>query len=239
MAQPAATRRVQQVAARHATLAQRNAMAFRPSVPTGRTLPPVINLPPYTLALLIAMAVAYVGLGLAPAALERFVIVHFAFIPAAYVTEGWPLWSLIVAPLSYTLLHGGLGHIALNAVMLAVMGQVLERRLGWRRFLLLFAAGAIGGALVHVLIGGAPRVPLIGASAGVGGLYGAALMLYRRGVPIGPNTPLLVALAGLFIMINLLGLMLPMFGNVAHAAHLGGFVAGALAALRLGGRHPL
>lgn len=214
-------------------------MAFRPSFPTGRAQPPVINLPPYTLALLIAMAVVYLGLGLAPAAYERFVVVHFAFIPAAYLTEGWPLWSLVAAPLSYTLLHGSLGHIALNGVMLAVMGQVLERRLGWRRFLLLFAAGAIGGALVHVLIGGAPRVPLIGASAGVGGLYGAALMLYRRGVPLGPNTQLLVALAGLFIIINLLGLMLPILGDVAHAAHLGGFVAGALAALRFSGPRPL
>ena len=209
-------------------------MAFRSSVPTGsRARPPVINLPPLTLALLAAMTIIQVGLAFAPAEIERLAVVYFSFIPAAYLTEGWPLWSLLVAPFSYALLHGGLGHLVLNGVMLAVMGQVLERRLGPARFLLLFAAGAVGGALVHVMIGGAPRVPLIGASAGVGGLYGAGLVLHHRGVYLGPNTRLLVALAGLFIIMNLLGLVLPILSDIAYAAHLGGFIAGALVAARL------
>jgi membrane associated rhomboid family serine protease len=209
-------------------------MAFLPSVPSGSSArPPAINLPPLTLALLAAMTVIHVGLALAPAEFERSVVVYFAFIPAAYLAEGWPFWSLLVAPFSYALLHGGLGHLVLNGVMLAVMGQVLERRLGPGRFLLLFAAGAAGGALVHFLIGGAPRVPLIGASAGVGGLYGAGLVLHHRGVYLGPNTRLLVALAGLFIIMNLLGLVLPILSDIAYAAHLGGFIAGALVAARL------
>src|SRR5690606_26757888 len=89
-------------------------MAFRPSVPPRSSVrPPAINLPPLTLALLAAMAVIYVGLGLAPAEFERRVIVYFAFIPAAYTVEGWPVWSLIAAPFSYALLHGSLGHLVL------------------------------------------------------------------------------------------------------------------------------
>ena len=209
-------------------------MGFRPAPPPGITArPPAINLPPLTMALLAAMTVIHVGLALAPANFERVVVVYFSFIPAAYLAEGWPLWSLLAAPFSYALPHGGLGHLVLNGVMLAVMGQVLERRLGPARFLLLFAAGAAGGALVHVLIGGAPRIPLIGASAAVGGLYGAGLVLHHRGVYLGPNARLLVALAGLFIIINLLGLVLPILSNIAYAAHLGGFIAGALVAARL------
>jgi membrane associated rhomboid family serine protease len=209
-------------------------MAFRSSVPTGsRARPPAINLPPLTLALLAAMTIIHVGLAFAPAEVERLVVVYFAFIPAAYFAEGWPVWSLLAAPFTYALLHGGLGHLVLNGVMLAVMGQVLERRLGPGRFLLLFAAGAVGGALVHVVIGGAPRVPLIGASAGVGGLYGAGLVLHHRGVYLGPNARLLVALAGLFIIMNLLGLVLPILSDIAYAAHLGGFIAGTLVAARL------
>jgi membrane associated rhomboid family serine protease len=207
-------------------------MAFRPSVPPGARQP-AINLPPLTLALLGAMTAIYLVLLLAPPQVEQLVVVHFAFIPAAYLTDGWPLWSLLAAPFSYALLHGGFGHLALNGVMLAVMGQVLERRLGPGRFLLLFAAGAAGGALVHALIGGSPRAPLIGASAGVGGLYGAGFVLQRRGVSLGPNGQLLIALAGLFVIMNLLGVILPILGNIAYAAHLGGFVAGALLAARL------
>ena len=209
-------------------------MAFRPSVPPGSSArPPAINLPPLTLALLGAMIAIYLALRLGPPEVERLAAVYFAFIPAAYLAEGWPIWSLLVAPFSYALLHGGFGHLALNGVMLAVMGQVLERRLGPGRFLLLFAAGAAGGALVHVIIGGSPRAPLIGASAGVGGLYGAGFVLHRRGVNFGPNAQLLVALAGLFIIMNLLGVVLPILSNIAYAAHLGGFIAGALAAARL------
>jgi membrane associated rhomboid family serine protease len=209
-------------------------MAFRPSVPRGSNARlPAINLPPLTLALLGVMTALYLALLLAPPELERLVVVYFAFIPAAYLTEGWPVWSLLAAPFSYALLHVGFGHLALNAVMLAVMGQVLERRLGPGRFLLLFAVGSVGGALVHALIGGSPEAPLIGASAGVGGLYGAGFVLQRRGVNLGPNGQLLVALAGLFIIINLLGAILPILSNIAYAAHLGGFIAGVLAAARL------
>jgi membrane associated rhomboid family serine protease len=209
-------------------------MAFRRSIPPGSSArPPAINLPPLTLALLGAMGAIYLVLLLAPPALESLVVIHLAFIPAAYLSEGWPVWSLVVAPFSYALLHGGFGHLALNAVMLAVMGQVLERRLGQGRFLLLLAVGAAGGALAHAIIGGSPQVPLIGASAAVGGLYGAGFVLYRRGVNLGPNAQLLVALAGLFIVINLLGVVLPVLGNIAYAAHLGGFIAGALAAAQL------
>lgn len=209
-------------------------MAFRPSAPPGSHVrPPAINLPPLTLALLVAMMVIHVGLALAPVPLDRWVIAYFAFIPAAYLADGWPVWSLIAAPFSYALLHGDLGHLVLNGVMLAVMGQVLERRLGRGPFLLLFAAGAAGGALVHALIGGAPQSPLIGASAAVGGLYGAGLVLHHRGVYLGPNARLLVALAGLFVIMNLLGVVLPLLGNIAYGAHLGGFIAGALLATRL------
>lgn len=173
---------------------------------------------------------AIYGLSLiVPADVERWTILHFAFIPAAWFIDVWPVWSLAVSPLTYAFLHGGLLHLALNAVMLAVMGQVLERKLGRLSFLSVFAAGAVGGALAHALIGGAPDVPLVGASAGVGALYGAGLVLHGRGVYLGPNTQLLLALTGFFVITNVLGMVLPLFGNIAYVAHLGGFVTGILA----------
>ena len=208
-------------------------MSFDPRSSAGGTKPRAVNLPPLTLALLLLMLAVYLGLLLAPPRLERLVLVHFGFIPAAYLAHDWPIWSLIVAPFSYVLLHGGVGHLALNGVMLAVMGQVLERRCGRPWFLLLFAAGAVGGALAHMLTDAASRIPLIGASASVGALYGAGLVLHRRGLSLGPNARVLVALAGLFVIMSLLGLMLPIVSNIAFAAHLGGFVAGALLATRL------
>ena len=135
---------------------------------------------------------------------------------------------LAIAPLTYAFLHGGLLHLALNGVMLAVMGQVLERKLGMLSFFSVFAAGAIGGAFLHALIGGSPEIPLVGASAGVGALYGAGLVLHGRGMSLGPNTQLLLALTGFFVVTNLLGMILPAFSRIAYVAHLGGFVTGIL-----------
>jgi membrane associated rhomboid family serine protease len=212
-------------------------MAFRRLPRSGsQSRPPAINLPPLTLALLLAMAGVHIVLLLVPPGIERLVVTYFAFIPAAYTVAGWPIWSLVAQPVTYAFLHGGFGHLLLNGVMLAVMGQVLERRLGPVRFLLLFVAGAVGGALAHVLIGASPQARMIGASAGVGGLYGAGLVLQQRGVWLGPNGRVLVALAGLFVIINLLGLVLPILSGVAYGAHLGGFIAGAVLATRLGPR---
>lgn len=165
---------------------------------------------------------------IAPVALERWAILHFAFIPAAWFIDVWPIWSLAIAPLSYAFLHGGLMHLALNAVMLAVMGQVLERKLGMLSFFSVFASGAIGGALAHALIGGTPDVPLVGASAGVGALYGAGLAFHGRGVYLGPNTQLLLALTAFFVVTNLLGMILPILSQIAYVAHLGGFITGIL-----------
>jgi len=198
-----------------------------------RTKPPAINLPPLTLYMLVAMAIVFAGSSLAPVAIERWIIFHFAFIPTAWSIAEWPIWSKIVAPLTYSFLHGDVLHLVLNGVMLAVMGQVLERRLGKSKFLLVFAAGVVGGALVHALIGGSADVPLVGASAGVGALYGAGIVFHGRGISLGPNSRLLVALTAFFVITNILGLVLPIMGNVAYAAHLGGFIAGILMTARL------
>ncbi len=194
----------------------------------GRARPPAINLPPLTLFLLAAMLFIYAASSLLPGAIERWIIVHFAFIPASWTVSSWPIWAKVIAPFTYAFLHGGFLHLALNGVMLAVMGQVLERRLGQPKFFSVFAIGVVGGALIHALIGGAPEVPLVGASAGVGALYGSGIVLHGRGVYLGPNSRILVALTAFFLITNLLGMVLPVFGNVAYAAHLGGFIAGAL-----------
>ncbi|MGI9450356.1 MAG: rhomboid family intramembrane serine protease [Geminicoccaceae bacterium] len=182
------------------------------------------------------MLAVFIGNNLAPAAIERWIIFHFAFIPAAWFIAEWPIWSKAIAPFTYSLLHGGFMHLALNGVMLAVMGQVLERLLGRPKFFLIFVAGVVAGALVHSLIGGAADVPLVGASAGVGALYGAGVALHGKHVSLGPNSQLLMALAAFFVITNLLGLVLPLLSNIAYGAHLGGFIAGILVTASFAGR---
>jgi membrane associated rhomboid family serine protease len=87
--------------------------------------------------------------------------------------------------------------------------------------------------VVHVLIYGDSVDPVVGASGAVSGVFGAVLILMRRG---GRLTSLL-PVAGVWIALNI---FFGVFGGtpgadgqpVAWAAHIAGFVFG-LAAIRL------
>ena len=73
-------------------------------------------------------------------------------------------------------LHGGWSHCLINLVWLLAFGAPVARRLGARRFLALYLACIVAGGLVQIFSAGeeAWLVPIIGASAGVSGMMGAA-----------------------------------------------------------------
>ncbi len=164
------------------------------------------------------------------------------------------LWQL----LTFQFMHGGFWHIFLNSWAIFVFGRVVETTLGMRRMLeLYFLSGVVGGLFQMLgawlwpnLLGGAG---VVGASAGAFGLVAAFAVLY-------PNQPLYLllffiipikmratTLLWLSVALAIFGILLPyvqphlpsylglseIFGNVAHAAHLGGIGAGYLFARRL------
>lgn len=79
-------------------------------------------------------------------------------------------WSV----LTYALLHGSWTHVILNVVWLAAFGTPVARRLGTARFLVLCLATAIGGPMAHWPAHPADFTPMVGASAVVSGMMGAA-----------------------------------------------------------------
>jgi membrane associated rhomboid family serine protease len=147
----------------------------------------------------------------------------------------WPsLGSVLTAPwqlLTYSLLHGGIGHIFFNLFAVYMFGGPLERVFGPRRFAMLWFASVFSGALMQVLVAGLTgnMTPVIGASAGVFGLLLAYGMLFpnRRIVLLIPPIPMP---AKVFVMLyGALELFLGLTGmqaGVAHFAHLGGMLGG-------------
>ncbi len=146
------------------------------------------------------------------------------------------VWTL----LSYGFLHDtrNLLHIVGNLLGLYFLGRVLLPMLGATRFLSLYAAmvlvGAAAWAAANWHVGGT----LVGASAGVAGLFVVFacfypnqpvtfLLLFIVPVTLKPKyiaiAALLIDLAG-FIFYEVMGLPSP-FG-FAHSAHLGGMAAG-------------
>jgi membrane associated rhomboid family serine protease len=159
-----------------------------------------------------------------------FLLAWFALWPPGTATQP-PLmpWQL----LSYSFMHGGLLHLAVNMLALWLFGRDVERVLGSRRFLFYYLACVVSAALMQLVVAFASATahPTVGASGGVFGLllaYGL-FFPYRRLLLLFPPIPMP---AWLFVSLYaLLELVLGVTGTqsgVAHFAHLGGMLGGFL-----------
>ncbi len=145
---------------------------------------------------------------------------HAGSFSSQLAVRGEP-WRLITA----NLLHAGLGHFAMNAIGLIVLGGLLERTIGSMRTTLVAGLAALGATLAGLLIG---YDAMVGASGIITGFAGALLWLELR-LPERLPAQWRV-LRRPFIAALLLDAMLPLVvPEIAGAAHLGGFAAGALA----------
>ncbi|MBL4599368.1 MAG: rhomboid family intramembrane serine protease [Rhizobiaceae bacterium] len=214
-----------------------------------RPVPPMLNVPPIMTAF-IGLLVLIHGIReyfLSPEQ-NLHSIIAFAFIPARYAANAlelpYPLadwWS----PITYALLHGDWGHVAMNAIWMLAFGAIVARRIGPIRFILFGALTAIGGAALHYVFHMEDLVPVIGASAIVSGFMGAAARFafgrFGQGVDMTKVRMLslvetftnrqVVTFLALWFGLNLL------FGSgiidiggegqgIAWQAHIGGFVTG-------------
>jgi membrane associated rhomboid family serine protease len=163
--------------------------------------------------------------------LGSFFTQYFGLRPAAVLTRFW-LWQ----PFTYMFLHGGIGHILLNMLVLWMFGTQLERIWGSRFFLRYYFITGVGAGLATIGAGLLPAAfaeptyvgVTIGASGAIYGLLVAFALHY-------PNAPVLMFFlfpvpARYFVMIigAIAFLSVPRGGGVAHIAHLGGLVVGYL-----------
>ncbi len=157
----------------------------------------------------------------------------------ACLTQG-RLWQL----LTFQFLHASLGHLAGNLLSFWWAGHFVENILGKRRFLIaLFGCGLMGGllqALLMVLFPGVYGLAVVGASAGIAGLIAIFALLEKDStirlnfiLPI-PAVTLLWILGGISLFFTLVPT--PRELGMAHAAHLGGLLAG-VGWVKLGWHH--
>jgi len=138
-------------------------------------------------------------------------------------------------PMTSTLLHGGLLHLAGNMLFLWVFGPSVEDRFGRLGFLLLYLGSAMLSGALHALVArehGMP-IPAIGASGAIAGVTGAFLVLFPK-TTIRCFTLLGFGIIGLpawwfvgfAIMWDVFSQGLGVRTGIAHMAHLGGYTAG-------------
>jgi len=139
----------------------------------------------------------------------------------------------LLTPLSCTLLHAGLLHLAMNMLMLGFTGRETERAVGPWGLLLLYLVGAYAAAFAQWLPDPQSVTPMIGASGAASAVVGAYSLLFgkSRAKAIGPipaKVVHVVWLAAAWTAINLAIGYAFLTANVAvaAAAHIGGFFAG-------------
>jgi membrane associated rhomboid family serine protease len=148
-------------------------------------------------------------------------------------------------------LHGGWGHLLGNMLFLWIFGDNIEDRLGHGKYLIFYLASGYAATFAHAFSSPQSMIPAIGASGAISGVLGAYLFLYPRARIVTVvwffifirflEIPALVYLPLWFVLQAFSGLAsmgaqtVEDAGGVAWFAHIGGFVAGPLLLLLLGG----
>lgn len=195
--------------------------------------------PPVVLGLAGSFVAAYVAFSLLGTSAQNQVFYEFALIPARfdansqYAFNSW--WEALGPVFGHAFLHGGWLHLGVNTLVFLQAAPFLATRIGPTKFLMLFFASAVGGAIGYVLINPHSETPAVGASGAICGVF-AAYFLAVRPTPRAALADAQVRNAMLsFLGINVvLMAFLPL--PIAWEAHLGGFFAGAITYLALAPR---
>ncbi len=174
-------------------------------------------------------------------------LIHLGPRDIFYGLSPHPLWLTVLTGM---FMHTGFLHIAGNMLFLWIFGNNIEDALGKFRFLLFYLACGVAAAALQIYANPDSVIPNVGASGAIAGVLGAYLLLY-------PHARVLTLIPifgfGFFAHIRAQWVLLawvaydvlPAFtsantlrggGGVAYFAHLGGFAAGLILILLLGGQ---
>jgi len=163
-------------------------------------------------------------------------------------------WSMVPADivagrhwiniLTAMFMHGSWSHIIGNMVFLWAFGPEVEDLMGRPRYLVFYLLGGLAAALAQIAAGADSTVPNLGASGAIAAVMGAFLVTYPRDqirsllvIFVFVDVAYIPAavLIGVWFLIQAVSLGAVTHqpqpsGGVAYAAHVGGFIFGAVVA---------
>lgn len=216
---------------------------LRDTNPSHRT--PFVNITLIVLNVLAFFWELSLGPGLAEA-LNRV-----AFIPARFWSFETPIADMLTIFFAM-FLHGGWLHLGSNMLYLWIFGDNIEDRLGHGKYLLFYLGCGVLATMAHAVMSPVSNIPSVGASGAIAGVLGAYLLLFPSArvmtfIPFGffiavRELPAIFVL-GIWFLIQLFtgvstvgDVNAQNVGGVAWFAHIGGFVAGLVLILLMGGR---
>jgi membrane associated rhomboid family serine protease len=141
----------------------------------------------------------------------------FVFVPQLVFVRPW-------TTVTYMFLHAGPMHLAFNMLALFFFGPRVEERIGSRSFLFLYFISGMTGAMLSLFMG--QQAQIVGASGGVFGVM-LAFAWFWPDAPIHIWGVLPIPARMLVIITTILSLWqagIGRGGNIAHFAHLGGYL---------------
>jgi len=160
----------------------------------------------------------------------------YGLIPAR-IMEGKNLLTLVTS----MFLHADFLHLGMNMLFLLIAGDGCERAMGSSRFLVFYLTCGVIAGLFHVYMNQTSSDPTIGASGAIFGVLAAFAILFPFRwlitlfglIPV-PIPAIIFAL--LMVLVETAYVASGAVTNVAHTAHIGGFLAGVFLTLLLGPR---
>ncbi|MBT3278378.1 MAG: rhomboid family intramembrane serine protease [Phycisphaerales bacterium] len=139
------------------------------------------------------------------------------------------LWHEAWRFIGFQFLHGNFNHLLFNMLAVFMFGRYLEAKWGGRRFLIVYLACGIFAGVVQVCTEMVMNmnVPVLGASGGVSAILGAVAVLFPQIKVI--MFPIFIPISIRIVVVIFFVISLFSFqgdDGTAHAAHLGGLVAG-------------
>ena len=159
-----------------------------------------------------------------------------------FIPERWsgaqmmgPAVPAYLTPLSATLAHAGILHLAFNLLILVWCGTQVERVLGAKALIFIYVVSAYVAAVAEWLVSPHATVPMVGASGAISGVIGAFALSFGQQKQIVKSRRLNRALNAMWLLAAWVVLQL-MTGAlagfegilVATPAHVGGFLSGLL-----------
>jgi membrane associated rhomboid family serine protease len=148
--------------------------------------------------------------------------------PVVALSGAW--WQF----LTYMFLHADPLHITFNMFALFMFGIVMERALGWKKYLSLYILSGIGSAVFYIFltslfIPGESTVLMLGASGAVYGILAAFGFMFPKEVIYAYFVPL-PAISAVFIFagIELIAGLTGIMPGIANFGHLGGIITSAM-----------
>jgi membrane associated rhomboid family serine protease len=168
----------------------------------------------------------------------------FGFIPARFsgLVDMAGAAPAFLTPLTATLVHANLVHVAFNLLIFVWCGTQVERVLGRWELIALYVVGAYASALAewasvatHPISDVAWMTPMVGASGAISAVVGAFALSFGRAKRVTNNLRLNRWINVIWLMIAwiVLEIMMGWLAGgqgylLATPAHIGGFAAGLL-----------